>query len=433
MKQRFNKYSHDLSWLAVDKCFEKKWHRNDVLSFIEEWTGIDRRELWRAELEHNFIPRYAAIDSVALVLDDVVDGLMHGIEPDIDPVSTRPRPDGMTNKIRNIAYLCIMHQLIGHVVKLGLDPLLRARLLPTQHASIPGHGQTRLTRQARRYLRCKGLGIRCHQKTDCTNAYGSMMYADIIDMIRQEIPKARWIIACLQFLGKMAPGGHLIIGGYLDAWLFNLALSYALRDTLRQGKTRRGRFIPYVERIESFMDDCDMMARTATGIKRAVKYLTAWIAAKYHVKVRLTTGIIYWLQPQEERQRRSRASPAARGCPGLDMGGYRIFRTHITMRRRVAKRVIRAFSRAWTEYKRTGTVQRQRAVSIVCRHGPIANSSSAKFKAKYHVPELMRVSVRVFAYWQRATRRKRKEKMQNAVYQRASHPGAQPCAAGAPA
>lgn len=404
-----------------------------MLTFIEEWAGISRRELWRGELAHDYRSRYEAIDSLAYVMDDVIDGIMRGVYPDLDEVKIRERPDGMTNKMRKIAYLCIMHQLLGHIVKMGLDPLLHARLLPTQHASIPEHGQTQLARQVRRYLRKHKLDVKCFQKTDCTNAYGSLMYDAVIQIIAREIPRARWLLATLRFLATCAPGGHLIIGGYLDAWLFNFAMSYAMRATIAQGKARRGKFMPYIARIEAFMDDMALMGKTPTGIKRAVAYLTQWMQENLCMAVRTTTGIISWSDVERERANRSRASPAARGCQGLDMGGYRIFRTHITMRRRVVRRAIRCFTRAWAEYKRTGALQWQRATAVIARHGPVHFADSENFRKKYHVPELLRAAKRVTAYWQRVQTRKRKEFLHYVVYQRTGKPDAEPCIAGAPA
>lgn len=56
-----------------------------------------------------------------------------------------------------------------------------------------------------------------------------------------EIPKARYAIGLLKYLKSVAPGGHLIIGGYLDAWLFNFAMSYAIRYLYTLGSTRRGK------------------------------------------------------------------------------------------------------------------------------------------------------------------------------------------------
>lgn len=432
MKQLYNRYTHDLAWLAVDKCFQDKWRRNDVLSFIEEWAGVDRRRLWKDELENSIVTRNEVRESLAYVLDDVVADIQRGRYPDLDPVSIRPRPDGMTGKIRNIAYLCIMHQLLGHVAKLGLDPLLHARILPTQHASLPGHGQTGLVRQTQRYLRSSRLGIACYQKTDCTNAYGSLQYKRVIALIRREIPSAKWLLKLLDFLATMAPGGHLIIGGYLDAWLFNLAMSYAIRDTLSQGKTRRGKFLPYVERIESFMDDFALLGRTPTGLRRALQYLTRWMQERLSMAVRATTGIIRWLSSVDEHARRHAPRPAARGCPGLDMAGYRICRTHITMRRRVVKRVIRAFARARSAVQ-AGHLPIQRAGSLIARNGPVHFIDSHCFDQKYDVARLVRAAKRLRAWWQRRQGRKRKERLIHAVFGRTSQPAPQPRAAGAPA
>lgn len=408
-RQRYENYSHDLAYCAILDCFKSKWRRNDILTFIEEWTGISRLEIWQGELEGSPKIKYEVADQLAYVMDDVMEGIMRGENPDLDAVKIRTVPDGMTGKIRNIAYLCIMHQLLGHIVKLGLEPFFRARILPTQHASLPKHGQTQLALQVRRYLRKGKLKIKCFQKTDCTGAYASLQYAVLTDLFRREIPSATWIIKTMEFLATCAPGGHLIIGGYLDAWLFNLAMSYGIRAVYTQGRTRRGKFHRYVERIETFMDDFALLAQTATGIKRAVAYLTVWMKENLKMQVRTTTDIIYWLSPGEENAHRTRDRPAQRGCPGLDMGGYRIYRTHMTMRRRVAKRVIRTFLRAWREYERTGTLPRQRARSLISRNGPVKFTYSRGFRKKYHVDELFKVAKRITAYWGRVRTRKRKE------------------------
>ena len=58
------------------------------------------------------------------IVEDLVD---HGIEPDdMERVTIRQRPRiGMTGKIRDIALLRInRHQLIGHITKLMIEPLI---------------------------------------------------------------------------------------------------------------------------------------------------------------------------------------------------------------------------------------------------------------------------------------------------------------------
>lgn len=173
------------------------------------------------------------------VVEDLVE---YGIEPDdMEPPTIRQRPDGMTGKTRDIALLSILHQLIGHVEKLMIEPLINARLLPTQHASIPGRGQTLLKDQAHRYLLKETVGVRYIQKTDVVHAYATLKYQVCVDILKKEIPKAKAAIVLLEYLGRIAPDGHLIIGGYIDAWLFNFTMSYAIRDLYAQGPHGAGR------------------------------------------------------------------------------------------------------------------------------------------------------------------------------------------------
>ena len=416
MKQRYQEYSRELAWRAADSFLNGKWKRNDVLRYLEEFAGIPRRKIFESELTSDVNVKLEAADNVACIIDDMVEDILNGREPDyIDPVTTSMRADGMTGKVRNIANLCIPHQLLGHLAALALEPLFHAKILPTQHASIPGHGQTKLKDQAARYLRSGALDISFVEKTDATQAYASTKYSAVVKILRKEIPRAVWIIKVVEYLGNLAPGGCLIIGGYLDAWLFNLVMSYGLRFALRQGQTRRDRFKPYVARIEAYMDDCGFMGRTRTGVRKAVSAFAKWMDATYGIRIRTTTGIIRILTVEEEKRRRAMERPSQRGCPYLDMGGYRVSRTHITMRPRVVKRVIRALTRAWREICETGTIQRQRVCSVISRYGSIKGSCSQKFKEEYHVDQIMRMAKAIASYWGRERSRKRRAWLDRAI------------------
>ena len=418
MPRLWREFDHDLAYVAAEKCFRDKWQRGDVRTFIEEWTGHSRKELTANEYINGklrFGLKYEILQEIALVVEDMVADIVSGRDPELDPVTVKARKDAGTGKVRNIATLCYRHQLLGHTVKAGIDRLLAARILPTQHASIPGKGQTGLARQVKRMLNRK-LGIKCFQKMDGVQAYASIQYSKVGELMRDEIPRARWIHACMKKLGEAAPGGYLIIGGYLDAWLFNYVMSYGLRYVLSLKKSRRGNDYPLVIRAVTFMDDVVLMARSESGLKQAVRKLSEWLADQYGMKSRTTTSILRIGSVLEERTRKDLPG-ARRGVVAIDAGGFRISRTHITMRKRNAPRVMRSFRRAWEEYQRTGTIKRQRAGQLICRNGMIQNANSRKFIEKYHVTELMRVARRVQAYWGRVETRKRKERIRNA-YQR---------------
>ena len=410
MKQRYEDFSHDLAWKAADACFDRKWNRRDVLVFVEKESGVSRRELYAEQLTNSVNKRLEATDAVAYYVEEMIEAILSGEEvEDMEKVTVRDRPDGMTGKIRSIANLCLPHQLLGHVAALALMPLFRARILPTQHASIPRRGQTRLKQQVQHLLLQKRLGIRCYVKTDVRGAYGNTMYADIIATIEREIPSATWIIKLLRYLERYAPDGHLIIGGYLDAWLFNFAMSYALRATLAAGRWRRGVYHRYVERVVSYMDDFVLLARTKTGLRAALRFLGEWLWSRYRLDIKQTSSILRLCSIEEERGRRHCTKPSQRGCPSIDMGGYMIHRTYVTMRPRVCKRVIRDFTRAQHEIAQDDTIRTRRANSVRSRYGSVKQTDAAYFRRKYGVNVVMLIARAVSSNANALLSRRRKE------------------------
>lgn len=423
--KRFRKLDHDLCRQAVLKCFEHKWRRRDILLFIEEYAGIDRKLVVEETLkDEDYTVRNEVADSLGLMLQGVVEDIVyHGIEPDnIDPVKIRTRPDGMTGKKRDIALLCILHQLLGHVEKLMIEPLILARLHPTQHASIPGRGQTKLKDQAHRYLLRESLGINFIQKTDVVHAYATLMYSVIIGILQKEIPKAKEAIGLMSYLGKIAPDGHLIIGGYLDAWLFNFAMSYAITALYKLTQTRRGKTTRRVIRVESYMDDLAIMTASNKNMTIGVRELKRYCNENLGVDIRTTTGVMKLLPIEEEKRRKELPQPSQRGVPMLDMAGYRISRTHVTIRRRVFRKARRVYLRAWDEYQRTGTLTRQRAQAVTSYFGYFKQSDSRKARKEYHVDELMRVAKRVSRHYSILDNKRRKEQINDLQRYRVEHP-----------
>lgn len=394
-------------------CFKGKWRRNDVLTFIEKYAGFPRIVIKIDDLSGSWEHRTEAVKSIDLALMEVIEGLIErGEEPeDMEPVTIRKRPDGMTGKVRDIALLCIMHQLLGHVTKLMIEPTINARLLPTQHASIPNRGQTLLKNQVRRYLLKESMGIQYVKKTDVVHAYATLKYSVCINLIREEIPGARYAIGLLEYLAEIAPGGHLIIGGYLDAWLFNFAMSYAIRYLYTLGSVRRGKKIQYVIRCDTFMDDFALMSGSIKGEQRAVKALNKWFMKNQQIELKETTGIIKLIPVEEEKRRRNLPKKAQRGVPMLDMAGYRISRTHITIRKRVFRRARRQLIRGYREMIRDGTLRKHRAEKIIAYNSYIEQSDAEGIKEKYHVKELMNMAHKVNSFYGWLENKKRMEEL----------------------
>lgn len=415
--KRFRKPDKQLYFYkeAVWSCFRHKWRRRDILQFIEEYGGVDRKKIIEETLKDGnaCVHRDEASWNIAYTLSDIVDDLvLRDIEPeDMEPVIIRRRPDGMTGKMRDIAMLCILHQFLEHVAFQMIEPLIRAKLFPTQHASIPKRGQTKLKDQTHNFLLRESLGITNIQKTDVVHAYATLQYSVIVEILRKEIPKAKTAIRLVGYLGKLAPGGHLIIGGYLDAWLFNFAMSYAIEHLYSLTTKRRNKITPKVIRVETYMDDFAIMTASVKNMKIALKELKKYCNKNLGVDIRETTGIIKILPVEEEKRRKNLPKPSQRGVPMLDMAGYRISRSHVIIRRRVWKKTRRQLMRAWIEYKETGTLPKKRAQKLIAYNGYIKQTDSRKIQEKYHTAELMKMAKRISRHHSYLDRMRRKEQI----------------------
>lgn len=422
MKQRYSEFNIEVYIKAVEECFDRKWKRHDILEFVEKYGGMTRWEIYNDMYENSFKARNKACQNCAHYLQGLVNCILRGKTPhDVEPVTVRPRADGMTGKIRDIACLCIQHQLLGHTAKLALDPLLKARILPWQYASIPDRGQTYLKEQAGNFFRSGNLDIHCFQKADIHHAYQSTMYSDIIRILKKEIPSAKHILKLMGYLGSIAPGGHLIIGGYLDAWMFNFVMSYAIRATMEQFTVRRQAVYRNAMRIITYMDDFAILSRTKTGVIKSVRYLKQYLRHEFHMELKLTSKVIVLNGYTEERTRRRQTRPSRRGNPCLDMGGYQIHRTYTTMRPRVHKRTARSFDRAYEELRRTGTIRSVICKTISARYGFIVQTDSNYFRRKHHVDEVMKVVKAVNSYHDRIRDQKKKEWLKDVISRHTVH------------
>lgn len=412
MKQRYNELTHDLCVRAVLEGFDGKWTRNDIVTVVNKYGGIAYAALMNDIVTGSWNKRIEAAESIACEMEQRILDLMDGDSEamDLDPVTVTERPDGMTGKIRPIAELCTFHQLYGHLIKIGLEPLLNVRIMPQQCASIPGRGQTGLKRQVERWLRKKSLRIGCAHKKDVRHAYPSLMYAVCIDLLKKEIPAAAWIFAVLQAMAEIAPGGHLIIGGYIDAWLFNFAMSYALRYVLSLRKVRRGQSVPLVVCAVTHMDDFGLLGRRMADVVSAARSLARWMLKNFGIELKPGGEKVDLLTYQEEHARKHAPTLGGRGCPGLDMGGFVMHRSYTTVRPCIYLRARRAYLRAGREVEKSGTLQEKRAHRLTAYYGYYKNTNAETARAKLGTDKLKNIAAGVIAYHERKKTALQKER-----------------------
>ena len=336
----------------------------------EKYGGVAYGRLMAETANNEMHAKLEAADGIALEMEQRIDDLLEGAadDLDLDPVHTFPRIDGISMKLRELSDCCPMHQCFGHLAVLGLKPLLRAKLLPYQFASIPGKGQVALKRQVQRWLRREKLGI-CHAvKLDVKSAYKNTKHELVMKILQREIPGAGWLLAVVKCLLDMAPHDGLLIGGYLEAWLFNLVASYLLRQLMSYTKTRRNVTVRLVTRCASYADDIAMFGRRWADIQSAARKITRWARDKLGLTIKDTWKRTDLLSVQQERTRRH-LTGAAKGCPGFDMAGFVMHRTYTTVRRAIFKRLRRQYLRAAVNLKQRGQVPLYRSYKLVSYNG----------------------------------------------------------------
>lgn len=392
-------------WAAIE-YLQHKWSRHDTLDFIEKVVGIPRDEMELAVTSdcRTYLVG-EAIEGIGLFLYEIATELIeNGKEPDdfMEPVTVSKRKDGATGKERDIATLCITHQLLEHLCKVMLEPLFNARILQVQHASIPGRGQVQMKSQIHTYLASGKLDTDVQAKADTVHAYENTKYDLCLMLVKKEAPRAHDAIILLEYLGTLAPGGHLIIGGYLDAWLFNFVASYALRFMIRSGRTRRGKFISDITRVSAYMDDFVILAKTKSGIERCMR------ATQKYMRETLGLEIVLKVEPTSTQHL-------------VDAAGYQIGKDVVIIRKTIWKRIRRVLLRAYEQLKRTGTLRIKVARKIISYNGYFHQTNSQKLQKEYHTAELMRMArrvVRFHAYLHRKRRKERNNALQNSVNRR---------------
>ena len=180
----------------------------------------------------------------------------------------------------------------------------------------------------------------------------------------------------------------LSIGSFLSQYLCNLYLSQIYHFIGHLHKVRRHKdgtksSIRLVYHRLFYMDDILMIGTSAKDMHKAVKEVI-----KYCKSLGLKIKESWFVKQMPFANKK---------CDGafIDMMGFRIYRTHITIRRRVFKRIRRIAIRIWKRIKTHQKVLEAHARKIISYWGLLKNSNSTKVIQKYHIKDIMKICKKV--------------------------------------
>ncbi len=373
---------------GVYECLDNKTGRKDFQKLLCNAGHITRQDIAKYQLTGNMEKINKAKDGISKMITKRI------INRDLQlkPIRQFERMDGLTRKLREICQESPEQQVMEYIAVVGLRPLFKAKILPIQYGSIPKKGQVAGKRKIERLLRKKFQNKVDVIKGDATKAYPSITVICVMRLLERDIGKNKVLLWYLGALMENYPGGHLCIGGYLPAWLFNYVMSYVLRYLQDQHQIRRLQRKPLVLAIVCYADDFCIFGHQSQLVK-AMKKTTRWAKDNLGITIKNVWQFynVSTLEAEKEMFGLRRLGSKKR-TPGVDMMGYEIRRTYTIIRGRVFKRIRRQILRALTNVATLGFIPWWRACRLSAYKGWLKYSNSQNFVRKYEVNRLMRLS-----------------------------------------
>ena len=249
------------------------------------------------------------------------------------PLRSYDKADGTNGKVRHITVESVKQQVCDHIAVVAMAPLLRARVGRNQYGSTKGKGALAAKRRVERYIG----RYRYFVHADVRHCYESMSTHMVSGILRRYVACPWLLYLCDALLATY--GGCLILGSFLCLRLAQLVLSFGYHFTEGLGKVRRGRFRSLVGKMLWYADDIYLFGDCRRDLRRAVGMLAAYLGDGFGLRLK-PWKICRCDQPCTIVKGRKR--PRAEPC---DIAGYKVYRDHTVLRRRIYLHAVRAFGK----------------------------------------------------------------------------------------
>lgn len=350
------------------ECLRKKWKRRDVLEYFSGLTGRSKEEILYA-INNGEKP------GLVIVAAHHMQKQLKARELNFVPIWYKEKIDSSNHKLRRIGIQHVSQQLYDYVAVWAMKDMLK-RIGEYQCASIPGRGPNYGIKHVRKWLKEKD--VKYVAQLDVKKCFPSIPQDKLLAYVDKYVANddVKWLVHRL--VSTFDTG--LSIGSYLSQYLCNLYMSQLYHEiSERMFYTRRDKQIPYVKHVLFYMDDILLLGSNAKkmhmAVDRAIEYA--------HENMGLTIKPTWNVRKVSEMD-------------FIDTMGFRVYRDHVTIRRRVFLRVRRAYKKPTKKrYRRINLKQAQKCTSYF---GTIKNTNSQKLAKKYHIYKTVKLSKEVISH-----------------------------------
>ena len=295
-----------------------------------------------------------------------------------------------------------LSELLGQEVKFAADrevvgPNAKAaveamkdflrRIGEYQCAALKGRGQSYGIKAIKRWMRNKD--IRYAGQCDISKCYPSIDRNKLMEFLRKYIKNEPLLELIAMLIMTFDTG--LSIGSYLSQYLCNLFLSqiyHEIAENMYRIRKKRNGTIERVNLVKHqlfFMDDILILGTNAKDIHKAMK-LIIQKADEMGLKIK-DSWMVY-------------TTIAKRKDDGhfIDIMGVRIYRQHITIRRRVFLRVRRSYKKAQSLVKQRKKIPVWLARKCMSYKGILDHTDSYNIKRRYNANKTIQICKGVISH-----------------------------------
>lgn len=357
---------------CLSDCLKRRWRRTDVSYFLAKYAVKHKLSSKSLHETAKALHDYVYNDSKARknvkkhLFPAIAKDLLEEIENNhitLRKINYQDRIDKASGKKRRIGIASIKQQVYDYIVINAIKPMLNAKIGPYQCASIKKRGQIFGKKAIERWIRKDEKSTKYYCKEDIYHYYPSISHDGLKKFLRRDIKNKAILKVIYRLLDTYKEG--LCIGSYLCQYLANYYLSYAWHYIDNNCYTyRRGKRINMISKKLFYMDDIILFSQNLKNLKKARKMLYEYLKNELGIKFK-----------SENNYHRTSSE-------AIDMMGYKITRTHTTIRKRNWKRIRRLYRRYKNKRK---TIDRQVSNKLISYYGMIRNSDSKIIERKYNI------------------------------------------------
>ena len=330
--------------------------RDFVEYAYERWLKAEagHKNEWRVQKEY---------DSKDVLIDEIYTEIKNRTVT-FRPIHRYNHLEESNGKIRVLGVESVKQQILDYIVVLALDEFLNRRIGYWQISGIKNKGAVRYLRKVQGWTRnCK-----YHVHVDIKQFYPSTSKSLVYKVLLKYIKNEEILYIAKLLLNSYSFG--LELGSYFSLCMANLVVSFCYHE-LEEKKNLKHQVW--------YMDDGYLFGDDPEELTALVNELSTYLFQNFHLELKA------WKVYLNRRTYRSRTTKHSifKGEP-VDLAGYRITPTCITLRKNLFRRLLRSYRRF---LKRGG----ERLARRCCSYwGYLKYTDSLGVRRRYNLDKIMK-------------------------------------------